>query len=1082
MIHLAAGGCQTCFLRRNYYEKELDHGTEIVPKEGDCPEGCGDHPGSADGCGGAITALPENVVADTTTEAASAVAVPDSSKGAFASYKKISGIDADTVLGADFTDYQQCLGWGKTYKNYKSDAVSNIFSYVKNQGINTISVKVVVNPSKDTDNYSKDTEHMSLANAEKTLKAANAAGLKTNLVLLYSDEMTYANVQTLPDGWTADTAAAKAEEYTKETLSTLKKDGALPTTVTVGNEVNWNFLGLSSWDGFVAMARIASLLKAEGVRTALSVSCPESADSMKYLLEQLGYAFKQENADYDYLGVNVYLNDGTNALIAQFRDLVAENKKQFTVSSVKCARDDEEHTVNVYTQADTIYNLLSATVSDENVGGLVFDEAAYVGSWNSFFDSDGDAQVSLAIFAYAQGKQVDTSRDPYKYGDETGLKSQKVTVRKVAKMTDSTIRGMDISSYIALENAGVKYYDSEGNEAPLLKILSDNGLNYIRIRIWNDPYNADGDTYGGGANDVEKALEIGRRAKKYGIKVLVDFHYSDFWADPAQQVLPKAWQKDEGDTEKLCEDVYDFTKETLTKFKEEGIDVGMVQVGNEITNGMMGIVINRDTGGNYATIWNDTEKSQTIDKYLNAGSKAVREVLPDALVALHLETPNLDKYKAIMSKWARDNVDYDVLGSSYYPYWSTGQKANTPETLTKVQKYAASQGKLFAVLETGWVNTLDDSDGTPNSIGESADTSAYEVGPQGQVDMLSDLYDTVLSQDNGLGAFYWEGAWIPVKAGWANWSYNQKMADIYGTGWSAKGAVDYSYKSKDAYKADGSWSGNSWDNQTLFDNKGYVLDSLRFYKDAVASDKKQQLTIINICDEQGNILKTDIVKVTVGQTASYTLPSISGYTSSQKQVYIAGTGEKTVRVNIAYEKKQGEQNIKLTKSSYRIPYGSTYAFKKQVSAAGKLTFVSSNAKVIAINKTTGKMTVKKPGKVTITINAAATSNCKAAAKKVTVYAVPKKQAIKKLSKTGRKLRVTVKKDAKASGYQIVTAKDKKFKKSKQVTTSKGAKKVRLTTKKLKTKGTYYVRVRSYKTIDKKKQYGPWSKVKKISVR
>ena len=127
-----------------------------------------------------------------------------------------------------------------------------------------------------------------------------------------------------------------------------------------------------------------------------------------------------------------------------------------------------------------------------------------------------------------------------------------------------------------------------------------------------------------------------------------------------------------------------------------------------------------------------------------------------------------------MDTWERDGVDYDVLGSSYYPFWSTSWKANTPASLKKVQDYVALRGKLFVVTETAWTNSLEDADGTPNSIGKSADTSAYEVGPQGQVDMLTDLYKTVLSQDNGLGAFYWEGAWIPVRAGWTNWEYNKK--------------------------------------------------------------------------------------------------------------------------------------------------------------------------------------------------------------------------------------------------------------------------------------------------------------------
>ena len=134
--------------------------------------------------------------------------------------------------------------------------------------------------------------------------------------------------------------------------------------------------------------------------------------------------------------------------------------------------------------------------------------------------------------------------DPFEVGTDTGLKEQKVNFTKLPGVNNQTIRGVDISSYTALKNAGVKFYDFNGQQASLLKVLADSGVNYIRLRIWNDPTNDDGDTYGGGASDVANELKIAKEAKKYGMKVLLDFHYSDFWADPTHQILPKAWQHD----------------------------------------------------------------------------------------------------------------------------------------------------------------------------------------------------------------------------------------------------------------------------------------------------------------------------------------------------------------------------------------------------------------------------------------------------------------------------------------------------------------------------------------------------------
>lgn len=625
------------------------------------------------------------VKAQEVSSSADKIEIPEISKDAFKKYKKISGIGANTILGADFTYYQQCLEWGKSYKNYMSQSVDNIFDYVKSQGINTISLKVAVNPTGEN-------AYLSLENAIKTLKAVKASNtnLKTNLVLLYSDEITYAGTQNLPADWEkaekeeqSVTRVESAKTYTRETIAKLKQAKVLPDIVTIGNEVNWNFLGITDgegWEGWKAMGDISALLKKEGVKNAVSIAAQPDAASVKYIVQKLGYA----SVDYDYIGVNVYPDNNTNSYIKSLKNEVEScaPDKQLIVSNVEYERVNEANTANVYTQADSIYNLLEATIDEKNAGGLIYNEAAYVGSWKSFFDDEGDAQVSMAIFAYAQGNETDTSRDPYKYGDDTGLKQQKVTIKKVKNMSDSTIRGIDISSYTALKKAGVKYYDNEGKEASLLKVLSDNGVNYIRIRIWNDPYNEKGETYGGGSNDVKAGLEIAKEAAKYNIKVLLGFHYSDFWADPAVQLLPKAWEKDRNNQEKMCSNVYEFTKETLEQFKDAGADIGMVQVGNEISQGMMGIMHRTK-----ANVWQEEEKSVLIDSYLNAGARAVRECVPDALVAIHLDTLNLSIYKDAMNAWERDKVDYDVLGSSSYAFWAG---KNMLGNVRKAGNYVAS--------------------------------------------------------------------------------------------------------------------------------------------------------------------------------------------------------------------------------------------------------------------------------------------------------------------------------------------------------------------------------------------------------
>ena len=863
-------------------------------------------------------------------------------------YKKINGISSQTVLGADFSHYQlQKNAWKKVWKNYKGIEVSNVFEYVRSQGINTISVKVAVNPTKDKEG---NESYLSLENAKKTLKEAKKAGLKTNVTLLYSDDITYAGVQKLPDGWDTDSAEKKALEYTKNVIKELKAADAVPTMITIGNEVNYNFLNMSSgdgWEGFVAMSKISKMIREEGIKPAVSVSAPTTdASGIQWIIGKLGDA----DVDYDYIGVNIYPDTHNDNYVKTLKNTVEEKAagKQMIISSVKCPWKDSEGKASITTQTKSIYDYLQATIDEKNAGGLIYNDADFVGAWNSFFDENGQAMSSLAIFAYAQGNQVDVSsyKDPWEYGGDTGLKDQKVTIKKVKGMSESSIRGMDISSYIALKKAGVKYYDYEGNETPLLKVLHDNGINYIRIRIWNDPFNADGETYGGGGNDVSTGVEIAKEAAQYDMKVLLDFHYSDFWAEPAVQLVPKAWKKDVNNTEKMCSDVYDFTKESIQKFKDAGANIGMVQVGNEITNGLLGIYSNRDKGESFNVIWGDKKKSTEVNKYLKAGIKAVREYTPQALVALHLETPNVWKYKTIMNTWKRDNVDYDVLGSSYYPFWSIAAKANTPKTLKDVQTLAASYGKMFAVFETSWVNSLNDGDGTPNSIGDSTNTGAYEVGPQGQVNELTDLYDTVLSQDNGLGTFYWEGAWIPVKAGWTNWEYNKQIADQYGTGWASKGALGYFPDSKMYYKGKAAWGGTSWDNQALFDINGYPLQSLKFYKDSV-SKGKEQIIALKIVDKNGKeVYPTQYVKVEVGKTRKITLPKFSGYYPSNKnyQLTVKGVKEENATQSVVYTRTAAgpaisyNYRVKVTKKNYKLY--KNFKWKKSKTKVYKKTYVA----------------------------------------------------------------------------------------------------------------------------------------------
>ena len=380
-----------------------------------------------------------------------------------------------------------------------------------------------------------------------------------------------------------------------------------------------------------------------------------------------------------------------------------------------------------------------------------------------------------------------------------------IFVQPIEDISDDFIRGMDASAVLAVENSGAKYYGFDGEEQDVFKTLAEAGVNYIRLRVWNDPYDENGNGYGGGNNDVATAIELGKRATQYGMKVCIDFHYSDFWADPTKQYVPKAWKG--MNLEQKSDALYDFTVTSLTDILNAGVDVCMVQVGNEINKGMSG----------------ETFMS-SVAELLKAGSSAVREVSKaagkDIQVAVHYTdidkqgevakiTADLDKY----------GVDYDIFAMSYYSFWH-GSMENMQDMAEYVQD---TYGKKVVIAETSYCYTTEDGDGSGNSVSGDGDlVDGYDATVQGQADMLRDICAAADEADI-MGVFYWEGTWIPVGPADAD---NSSIWEKYGSGWAS--SYSGSYDPKDAGKY---YGGCSWDNQAMFDFTGHPLDSLKVFRE-----------------------------------------------------------------------------------------------------------------------------------------------------------------------------------------------------------------------------------------------------------
>ena len=425
---------------------------------------------------------------------------------------------------------------------------------------------------------------------------------------------------------------------------------------------------------------------------------------------------------------------------------------------------------------------------------------------------------------------------------DTDVISESLYVKKVENIPADFIFGMDASAVPSLEAGGVRYYDHDGVEKDVYEILSENGINYIRVRIWNDPFDANGNGYGGGNCDIENAIEIGKRATAYGMKLLVNFHYSDFWADPAKQMVPKIWKS--MDVDEKSEALYAYTKDCLEKLINAGVDVGMVQIGNE-TNGAFCGESSTALGG-----W------KRITQLMSAGARAVREVCPGALVVVHFANPEkVTNYESYGKNLEYYGVDYDVFASSYYPFWH-----GTQENLAKVlSDIATKYDKKVMVAETSYAFTAEDTDFYGNTIGEGDGiVKDYPFTVQGQANLVRDVIDTVVNQTiGGIGVFYWEGTWI--SAGGEGYDENRALWEKNGSGWASSHAAEYD--PDDA----GKWYGGcAVDNQAFFDADGHALESLKIFslvkEGNTPENRADAIQDVNlICDLNGDVILPETV-------------------------------------------------------------------------------------------------------------------------------------------------------------------------------------------------------------------------------
>lgn len=363
------------------------------------------------------------------------------------------------------------------------------------------------------------------------------------------------------------------------------------------------------------------------------------------------------------------------------------------------------------------------------------------------------------------------------------------------------IKGMDLSTLMEVERCGGRFYD-RGVCRDAMDILKGYGMNMVRLRLWNDPFTEDGKSYGAGGNDIETTLSLAKRAQKMGIGWMLDFHYSDFWADPGKQRVPKAWR---GMNEtQLAEAVYEYTSEILRRCRREDILPQIVAVGNEISNGLL-------------WPYGKTPRYDNIAGFVSAGVRAVREADKNIKVMLHLDNGgNNELYRTWFDAYfANGGEDFDYIGLSYYPFWHGTMDMLRYNMADIAQRYR--KDLIVAEVSMGYTiedykeyeQLADDARKGMAARGELAEKIDYPMTPEGQADFMKDLLEAVreVPEGRGKGFCYWEPAWIPVP----------------GSGWATKEACEYVEEAGPG--------GNEWANQALFDYEGNALPALEVIRD-----------------------------------------------------------------------------------------------------------------------------------------------------------------------------------------------------------------------------------------------------------
>ena len=337
--------------------------------------------------------------------------------------------------------------------------------------------------------------------------------------------------------------------------------------------------------------------------------------------------------------------------------------------------------------------------------------------------------------------------------------------------------GADLSYVNEMEDCGATYKDKNNITKDPFVIFKEAGANLVRVRLWNNPTWTNYSNF----NDVKKTIQ---RAKAQGMKVLLDFHYSDTWADPGKQQIPAEWLSEINNTTALGNLLYNYTYDVLNNLSASNLLPEIVQIGNEINP-----MILQDGELTWPIDWNRNSQ------LLNKGIKAVRDIAvaknKTIEVMLHIAQPENGLW---WFEQATQNgvTDFDWIGLSYYPIWSTYTLDNVG---TPINTLINTYQKKLMIVETAYPFTMVNADSANNILNTDALIIGYPATEEGQLGYLNKL-KTVVKNAGGKGVIYWEPAWVSTNC-----------STLWG-------------------------QGSHWDNATLFDNHNKATLGMHFYSDS----------------------------------------------------------------------------------------------------------------------------------------------------------------------------------------------------------------------------------------------------------